>query len=202
ERRSMTCRRPISSRRRATSAGVTRCRASLRKTCRQRSARPSAVGYPPRSRKLRQPSRSIRRCITRGRREGDGRTRRIPSRQIVPWRQANTRASCNLGGGGRYSHHGIVTMRGGGGDRLSEVNPTRAEHSRIVSRLPVSAGVRDLSVGREAELGRLVRALDRAIAGEGRLVFLVGEPGIGKTRIARELATRAGALGVAVRWGR
>src|SRR5215468_2168118 len=85
---------------------------------------------------------------------------------------------------------------------MSDISPRRAEHTRIVSRLPVSPGVRDLFVGREAELGRLVRALDRAIGGEGRLLLLVGEPGIGKTRIARELAIRAGALGVAVRWGR
>src|SRR5215469_5454160 len=85
---------------------------------------------------------------------------------------------------------------------MSDVSPRRAEHSRIVSRLPVSPGMRDLFVGREAELGRLVHALDRAIAHDGRLVLLVGEPGIGKTRIARELALRAAALGVAVRWGR
>src|SRR5262249_1566362 len=65
-----------------------------------------------------------------------------------------------------------------------------------------SPAARDLFVGREAELGCLVRALDRAIAHDGRLVLLVGEPGIGKTRIARELAFRAAALGVAVRWGR
>ena len=85
---------------------------------------------------------------------------------------------------------------------MSDVNPKRAERARIVSRLPVSSGARDLFVGREAELGRLVHALDRAIAHDGRLVLLVGEPGIGKTRIARELAFRAAALGVAVRWGR
>jgi tetratricopeptide (TPR) repeat protein len=85
---------------------------------------------------------------------------------------------------------------------MNEVNPKRAERARIVSRLPVSPDARDLFVGREAELGRLVRALDRAIAHDGRLVLLVGEPGIGKTRIARELALRAAALGVAVRWGR
>src|SRR5262249_43403926 len=91
---------------------------------------------------------------------------------------------------------------GDGGDQMSDVSPRRAEHSRIVSRLPVSAGVRDLFVGREAELGRLVHALDRAIAHDGRLMLLVGEPGIGKTRIARELAVRAAALGVTVRWGR
>ena len=33
-------------------------------------------------------------------------------------------------------------------------------------------------------------------------MLLVGDPGIGKTRIARELAFRAAALGVAVRWVR
>src|SRR5262249_17134721 len=85
---------------------------------------------------------------------------------------------------------------------MSDVSPRRAEHSRVVSRLPVSPGGRDLFVGREAELSRLVHALDRAIAHDGRLMLLVGEPGIGKTRIARELALRAAALGVAVRWGR
>ena len=85
---------------------------------------------------------------------------------------------------------------------MDDVSPKRAARARIVSRLPVSPDARDLFVGREAELGRLVRALDRAIAHEGQLVLLVGDPGIGKTRIARELAFRAAALGVAVRWGR
>src|SRR5262249_37735010 len=47
------------SRMRSTSRGVSRCRASLRNTRRQRTDRPSAAGYPPRSRKLRHPSRSI-----------------------------------------------------------------------------------------------------------------------------------------------
>src|SRR5215510_4563868 len=85
---------------------------------------------------------------------------------------------------------------------MNEFTPKRAERARIVSRLPVSPDARDLFVGREGELGRLVRALDRAVAHDARLVLLVGEPGIGKTRIARELALRAAALAVAVRWGR
>src|SRR5262249_43543342 len=106
------------------------------------------------------------------------------------------------GTGRRHSYRGIVRERGGRGDQMSDISPRRAENSRVVSRLPVSPGVRDLFVGREVELGRLVQALDRAIGGEGRLVLLVGEPGIGKTRIARELAFPAAALGVAVRWGR
>ena len=44
-------------------------------------------------------------------------------------------------------------------------------------------------VGRQREMGELVSALDDALAGNGRLVMLVGEPGIGKTRTAEELAS-------------
>jgi tetratricopeptide (TPR) repeat protein len=53
-----------------------------------------------------------------------------------------------------------------------------------------AAAVRGLSrfVGRDPELGRLRQALDLARAGEGRLVALVGEPGVGKSRVIREFA--------------
>jgi DNA-binding winged helix-turn-helix (wHTH) protein/tetratricopeptide (TPR) repeat protein len=50
-------------------------------------------------------------------------------------------------------------------------------------------------VGREAVLERLEAALEDAAAGRGRLVLLFGEPGIGKTRTAQELAERARARG-------
>ena len=46
-------------------------------------------------------------------------------------------------------------------------------------------------VGRERELGELNRALEDTLAGQGRIVMLAGEPGIGKTRTAQELASRA-----------
>jgi predicted ATPase len=46
-------------------------------------------------------------------------------------------------------------------------------------------------VGREAVIERLEGALEDAAAGRGRLVLLFGEPGIGKTRTAQELAERA-----------
>ena len=36
-------------------------------------------------------------------------------------------------------------------------------------------------VGRQRELAELTAALDDALSGQGRLVMLVGEPGIGKT---------------------
>ena len=45
-------------------------------------------------------------------------------------------------------------------------------------------------VGRDAELATLEGELRAAMAGEGRGVLLVGEPGVGKTRLAGELAAR------------
>jgi eukaryotic-like serine/threonine-protein kinase len=46
-------------------------------------------------------------------------------------------------------------------------------------------------VGRVREVDALRSALDDVLAGSGRLVLLVGEPGIGKTRTAEELTTYA-----------
>jgi DNA-binding SARP family transcriptional activator len=57
-------------------------------------------------------------------------------------------------------------------------------------------------VGREPELARLRAALDEALSGRGRLVVLAGEPGIGKTRTASELAREAAKRGARVLWGR
>ena len=57
-------------------------------------------------------------------------------------------------------------------------------------------------VGRLQEMGELKAALEDALSGRGRLVMLVGEPGIGKTRTAQELATYAGMRGAQVLWGR
>lgn len=57
-------------------------------------------------------------------------------------------------------------------------------------------------VGRGPELALLVAQLDAALAGAGRLAVLVGEPGIGKTRLAEELAGRAAERGARTLWGR
>ena len=51
-------------------------------------------------------------------------------------------------------------------------------------------------VGRERELSELSASLDDACAGHGRLVLLVGEPGIGKSRLAEELIAQAESRGV------
>ena len=59
----------------------------------------------------------------------------------------------------------------------------------------------DTFIGRLRELEALGTALDQAIAGQGRIVMLAGEPGIGKTRTAQELTVRAAELDAAVLWG-
>ena len=53
-------------------------------------------------------------------------------------------------------------------------------------------------VGRQREMAELRAALDEAMSGHGRLVMLAGEPGIGKTRTAQELASQARMLGTQV----
>jgi class 3 adenylate cyclase/predicted ATPase len=45
-------------------------------------------------------------------------------------------------------------------------------------------------VGREEELGLLARRWERARAGEGQLVLIVGEPGLGKSRLLEEFHGR------------
>jgi class 3 adenylate cyclase len=57
-------------------------------------------------------------------------------------------------------------------------------------------------VGRERELDEMREALEDTLAGRGHLLLLVGEPGIGKTRTAEELATYARVRGAKVHWGR
>ena len=57
-------------------------------------------------------------------------------------------------------------------------------------------------VGRQQEMGELKACLEDALSGRGRMVTLVGEPGIGKSRTAQELATYAGLRGAQVLWGR
>ncbi len=57
-------------------------------------------------------------------------------------------------------------------------------------------------VGRQRELGTLLEGLDSAVAGRGRLILVGGEPGIGKSRLADELARTARDRGLVGLWGR
>jgi DNA-binding CsgD family transcriptional regulator len=57
-------------------------------------------------------------------------------------------------------------------------------------------------VGRKRQMGLLKAAVEEALSGHGRMLMLVGEPGIGKTRTAEELKTYAGLRSVQVLWGK
>ena len=57
-------------------------------------------------------------------------------------------------------------------------------------------------VGRATDLERLITALDAARDGHSGTAVVVGEPGIGKTRLVEELAAAARAAGVVVAWVR
>src|SRR3954470_11076057 len=56
--------------------------------------------------------------------------------------------------------------------------------------------------GREQELALVERRLDAALGGSGGTVALCGEPGIGKSHTAKEIARRGAAKGMQVYWGR
>ena len=53
-------------------------------------------------------------------------------------------------------------------------------------------------VGRDEEMRELDAALDRAVAGEAQIVGIVGEPGVGKSRLCHEFGQRCQARGLAV----
>lgn len=74
--------------------------------------------------------------------------------------------------------------------RLLGVDPG----SRLVARAEASL------VGRRWEMAALDAILDRAIAGRGGVVGIVGPPGIGKSRVARETAAIAATRGAQVVW--
>jgi tetratricopeptide (TPR) repeat protein/predicted Ser/Thr protein kinase len=62
--------------------------------------------------------------------------------------------------------------------------------SQSVVTVPAQPAERTPFVGRETEGADLERALDRMLTGHGSLVLVGGEPGVGKTRLVRELLSK------------
>ena len=75
----------------------------------------------------------------------------------------------------------------------------QSEQKEMHSAFPIINGV---FVGREQEMATLRTHLEDTFAGSGRIVLLVGEAGIGKTRTAHELAAHALVRGAQVFTGR
>ena len=57
-------------------------------------------------------------------------------------------------------------------------------------------------IGRSREIEALDKLLDGAAAGAGGIRVVVGEPGIGKTRLADEISAHAAERKVSIAWGR
>lgn len=57
-------------------------------------------------------------------------------------------------------------------------------------------------VGRDTELGALREAVERAVGGDGQTVFVLGEAGVGKSRVAAAAAEVARSAGMALLRGR
>src|SRR5215207_5088412 len=90
------------------------------------------------------------------------------------------------------------------GLRLRELERAILEQDPRLDAPPVRAPGPPASafVGREPELAALTAGLDQVLAGSGRVFLVSGEPGIGKTRLAEELAVHAEARGARVLVGR
>jgi eukaryotic-like serine/threonine-protein kinase len=80
---------------------------------------------------------------------------------------------------------------------LAPVSMAKAEADSVIAE-----ATRGAFVGRTAELEELVQGFEDAVLGRGRLFLLVGEPGIGKTRLADEVVRHARAHGAEILVGR
>src|SRR5262249_28102512 len=68
----------------------------------------------------------------------------------------------------------------------------RLRHAHACAQMVGSSNGNEPLVARDAELNKLLAVLGAVAKGtSGRLVLLTGEPGIGKTRLAREVLARA-----------
>ena len=115
-----------------------------------------------------------------------------------------------------FEQHGVHELRGVPGqwevhalcsDRLAavagSVEPGTTQETFQIPLPALAVRLREAKlVGRDADLRRCVAALDRVREREPWTIFIVGEPGIGKTRLAAEVAGRLHASGATVLCGR
>ncbi len=86
----------------------------------------------------------------------------------------------------------LVQIKGGDKPVAAQRLLGMAERHRLIERAESKL------VGRRWEMSAVEGLLDRAIEGHGALVSVVGPPGIGKSRLVREVAAMAGCQGVEV----
>jgi hypothetical protein len=82
-------------------------------------------------------------------------------------------------------------------------NPDSTQESPLPEAAPASDALAAIEyMGMQREMRELKAALEDSLAGRGRLIMMMGDAGIGKTRTAQELATYAGLRGAQILWGR
>ena len=100
-----------------------------------------------------------------------------------------------------YAERGAVQLKGFADPvRVVQVMPEEAAQAGPGAEAAETARERPLPIGgflgalpagplvaRDDELRRILPAVDAVAGGSGRLLFLVGEPGVGKTRLAQEI---------------
>ncbi|HVH62331.1 MAG TPA: adenylate/guanylate cyclase domain-containing protein, partial [Candidatus Dormibacteraeota bacterium] len=91
--------------------------------------------------------------------------------------------------------------------RLELKGKTDAVHAYEISGLKAGAvrtrgivGVRSPIVGRDQELTRMLEAFNVARAGQGRMACVLGDPGIGKSRLVSEFREKSAQAGSGMRW--
>ena len=83
-----------------------------------------------------------------------------------------------------FEDKGWLQLKGFTGEwQLYQVEAKEAPQLAFLGQTPF--------VGRQSELGQLERTLEQAMRGRGGVVLIGGEPGVGKTRLAEEVAQRA-----------
>jgi tetratricopeptide (TPR) repeat protein len=110
-----------------------------------------------------------------------------------------TRDADSVGGFGAVIHRMLAKACAGRhqntAELLADIEALRerawSSSSRAVPSEPAQPAERTPFVGRDAEASELTRLLDRMLTGQGGLVLVGGEPGVGKTRLARELLAAA-----------
>ncbi|UCB42982.1 MAG: AAA family ATPase [Dehalococcoidales bacterium] len=85
-------------------------------------------------------------------------------------------------------------------ESIRQVLESKDRHDTIIRtvvppRITYSPIYRRVFVGRKIELGQLRSAFDSAVSGQGSLVMVVGEPGIGKTVLCEQLVAYVSSLG-------
>jgi tetratricopeptide (TPR) repeat protein len=108
------------------------------------------------------------------------------------------------GTGARFSPLGALELKGLPGPvAVVEVSvPIEGPGPAIPAPAALVSAAATPFVGRGSERSKLAAAWSRAVSGERRVALVAGEPGIGKTRLAAEIAREALAAGAIVLHGR